>query len=69
VPRARAGDEAGLPLCGGTANRGRVVRVGDTVVRPAGYSWPRPVPARYQAGLVSHNDVHPANVVVSGGGG
>ncbi|MDX6342825.1 MAG: hypothetical protein QOH87_2963 [Trebonia sp.] len=130
----------GLPLCGGTANRGRVVRVGDTVVRPtapcwpathallghlaaagfdgaprvlaagpatetltyiagraavppltddaltdaalvsvadllrryhraaasfdpAGYAWPRPVPARYRTGLVSHNDVYPANVV------
>jgi hypothetical protein len=133
-----------LPLRGGTANRGRVVRVGDTVVRPtapcwpgthallghlagagfdgaprvlaagpatetltyiagraavppltadmltddalasvadllrryhraaasfdpAGYAWPRPVPARYQTGLVSHNDVHPANVVFAGG--
>ncbi|HEY0935761.1 MAG TPA: phosphotransferase [Trebonia sp.] len=148
MPRARAGDgqppPGGLPLCGGTANRGRVVRVGDTVVRPAapcwpathallghlaaagfdgaprvlaagpltetltyiagqaavpplaedaltdealvsvagllrryhraaasfdpgGHSWPRPVPARYRTGLVSHNDVHPANVVFSGG--
>jgi hypothetical protein len=130
----------GQTLCGGTANRGRVVRVGDTVVRPtapcwpathallrhldavgfdgaprvlragpvtetltyidgraavppftddvltdealvsvadllrryhraaatfdpAGYAWPRPVPARYRTGLVSHNDVYPANVV------
>src|ERR1700761_2938486 len=38
VPRARAADgrlPLGLLLCGGTANRGRVVRVGDTVVRPA----------------------------------
>ena len=129
-----------VPLPGGTANRGRVVRVGDTVVRPtapcwpathallghlavvgfdgaprvlgagpatetltyidgraavppfaddvltdeallsvadllcryhwaaasfdpAGYTWPRPVPARYRTGLVSHNDVYPANVV------
>jgi hypothetical protein len=34
---------------------------------PAGYRWPRPVPARYQAGLVSHNDVHPANVVFRDG--
>jgi hypothetical protein len=132
--------QGGLPLCGGTANRGRVVRVGDTVVRPtapcwpathallghlssagfdgaprvlssgpvtetltyiagraavppltddvltdealvsvadllhryhraaasfdpAGYAWPRPVPARYRTGLVSHNDVYQANVV------
>jgi hypothetical protein len=132
------------PLSGGTANRGRVVRVGDTVRRPAnprwrathalldhlsaagfdgaprvlaadyetetltyiegragvpplpddsltdgalvsvaellrryhdaassfdpaGYAWPRPVPARYRTGLVSHNDVHPANIVFRGG--
>jgi hypothetical protein len=34
---------------------------------PAGYSWPRPVPARYRTGLVSHNDVHPANVVFGEG--
>ena len=147
VPRARGGDgqpPVGLPLCGGTANRGRVVRVGDTVLRPAapcwpathallghlaaagfdgapvvlaagpvtetltyiagqaavlpltadmltdealasvadllrryhqaaasfdpaGYAWPRPVPARYRTGLVSHNDVHPANVVFRDG--
>jgi hypothetical protein len=132
--------QGGRPLSGGTANRGLVVRVGDTVVRPtapcwpathalldhlaavgfdgapsvlaagpatetltyiagraavppltedvltdealvsvaellrryhraasgfdpAGYAWPRPVPARYRTGLVSHNDVYPANVV------
>jgi Phosphotransferase enzyme family len=30
---------------------------------PAGYAWPRPVPARYRTSLVSHNDVYPANVV------
>ncbi|HVT69096.1 MAG TPA: phosphotransferase, partial [Trebonia sp.] len=136
--------QGGLPLPGGTANRGRVVRVGDTVLRPtapcwpathallrhlaaagfdgaprvlaagpvtetltyiagraavpplrdemltdealasvadllrryhraaasfdpAGYTWPRPVPAPYQGGLVSHNDVHPANVVFRDG--
>src|ERR1700722_5896379 len=134
----------GQPLPGGTANRGRVVRVGDTVRRPAapcwpathalldhlarvgfdgaprvlatglggetlsyiegraavpplaadtltdnalvsvadllrryhqaaasfdpaGYDWPRPVPARYRTGLVSHNDVYPANLVFRGG--
>ena len=133
-----------VPLPGGTANRGRVVRVGDTVLRPtapcwpathallghlaaagfdgaprvlgagpatetltyiagraavppltddmltdealvsvadllrryhraaasfdpAGYTWPRPVPARYRTGLVSHNDVYPANVVFRDG--
>jgi hypothetical protein len=30
---------------------------------PAGYAWPRPIPARFRTGLVSHNDVHPANLV------
>jgi aminoglycoside phosphotransferase (APT) family kinase protein len=34
---------------------------------PAGYRWPRPVPARYRTGLVSHNDVHPANLVFRDG--
>jgi aminoglycoside phosphotransferase (APT) family kinase protein len=34
---------------------------------PAGHAWARPVPARYRAGLVSHNDVHPANVVFRDG--
>jgi Phosphotransferase enzyme family len=152
VPRAREGDRrraanrppVGLPLSGGTANRGRVVRVGAAVLRPAapcwpathallahlaaggfdgaprvladgpvtetltyiagraavpplaedmltddalvsvavllrsyhraaasfdpaGFTWPRQVPARYVTGLVSHNDVHPANVVFRDG--
>jgi hypothetical protein len=34
---------------------------------PSGYRWPRPVPARFRTGLVSHNDVHPANVVFRNG--
>ncbi len=34
---------------------------------PAGYTWPRPVPARYRTGLVSHNDVYPANLVFRDG--
>jgi len=34
---------------------------------PAGYAWPRPIPARFRTGLVSHNDVHPANLVFRGG--
>jgi hypothetical protein len=34
---------------------------------PAGHAWPRPVPARYRSGLVSHNDVYPANVVFRDG--
>ena len=34
---------------------------------PAGYAWPRAIPARYRTGLVSHNDVYPANLVFRGG--
>lgn len=34
---------------------------------PAGHCWPRPVPPRFRSGLVSHNDVHPANLVFRGG--
>ena len=36
---------------------------------PAGYQWPRPIPARFRTGLVSHNDVHPANLVFRDGPG
>jgi Phosphotransferase enzyme family len=141
------GSRAAVPvqnLAGGTANRGRVVRVGDTVIRPvapcrpathallahlaaagfdgaprvlsagpnteiltyihgraavppltpdlvtdavlvsiagllrryhhavksfdpSGYRWPRPLPARFRTGLVSHNDVHPGNLVFADG--
>jgi hypothetical protein len=144
VPLAGVPRQGGRALSGGTANRGRVVRVGDTVMRPtapcwpathalldhlaaggfdgaprvlaagpvtetlsyiagraavaplpddvltddalvsvadllrhyhraaagfdpAGYAWPRPIPARYRTGLVSHNDVYPANVVFRAG--
>src|SRR4029078_5596017 len=31
--------------------------------------WPRPIPARFRTGLVSHNDVHPANLVFRDGRG
>jgi hypothetical protein len=34
---------------------------------PAGYRWPRPIPARFRTGLVSHNDAHPANLVFRDG--
>jgi len=34
---------------------------------PAGYQWPRPIPAGFRTGLVSHNDVHPANLVFRDG--
>jgi hypothetical protein len=32
-----------------------------------GLSWGRPVPARYRGSLVSHNDLHPGNIVFDGG--
>ena len=35
--------------------------------RAAGYRWPRSVPARFTTGLVSHNDVHPANLIFRAG--
>jgi hypothetical protein len=34
---------------------------------PVGYRWPRPIPASFRTGLVSHNDVHPANLVFRNG--
>jgi Ser/Thr protein kinase RdoA (MazF antagonist) len=34
---------------------------------PAGFQWPRRVPARYTTKLVSHNDVHPANMIFRDG--
>jgi hypothetical protein len=34
---------------------------------PAGYRWPRRIPARFTTGLVSHNDVHPANLIFRDG--
>jgi hypothetical protein len=34
---------------------------------PAGYRWPRRIPARFTTGLVSHNDVYPANFIFRGG--
>jgi Phosphotransferase enzyme family len=34
---------------------------------PAAYQWPRRIPARFTTRLVSHNDVHPANLIFRGG--
>jgi hypothetical protein len=34
---------------------------------PVGYRWPRRVPARFTTRLVSHNDVHPANLIFRDG--
>jgi hypothetical protein len=38
-----------------------------TSFEPSGYRWPRRIPARFSAGLVSHNDVHPANLIFRDG--
>jgi Phosphotransferase enzyme family len=64
------------PLAADTLTDDALVSVADLLRRyhqaassfdPAGYDWPRPVPARYRTGLVSHNDVYPANLVFRGG--
>jgi Phosphotransferase enzyme family len=34
---------------------------------PTRYRWPRPIPPAFRTGLVSHNDVHPANLVFRNG--
>jgi hypothetical protein len=34
---------------------------------PAGYRWPRAIPARFTSGLVSHNDIYPANFIFRAG--
>ncbi|HEX6448752.1 MAG TPA: phosphotransferase [Trebonia sp.] len=34
---------------------------------PAEFRWPRPVPAAFTTGVVSHNDVYPANLVFRDG--
>jgi Phosphotransferase enzyme family len=34
---------------------------------PDGYQWPRRIPDRFTTGLVSHNDVHPANLIFRDG--
>ena len=64
------------PLAEDTLTDSALVSVADLVRRyhlaaasfdPSGYQWPRPVPARFRTGLVSHNDVHPANLVFRDG--
>jgi Phosphotransferase enzyme family len=70
------GQAAVPPLAEDTLTDAALVSVADLVRRyhlaaasfdPAGYSWPRPIPARFRTGLVSHNDVHPANLVFRDG--
>jgi hypothetical protein len=66
------GHAAVPPLAEDTLTDSALVSVADLVRRyhlaaasfdPSGYQWPRPIPARFRTGLVSHNDVHPANLV------
>src|SRR5437763_12031688 len=70
------GQAAVPPLAEDMLTDAALVSVADLVRRyhlavasfdPSGYQWPRPVPAAFRTGLVSHNDVHPANLVFRGG--
>jgi hypothetical protein len=70
------GQAAVPPLAEDMLTDAALVSVADLVRRyhlaaasfdPSGYQWPRPVPAPFRTGLVSHNDVHPANLVFRGG--
>jgi Phosphotransferase enzyme family len=70
------GQAAVPPLAVDTLTDTALVSVADLLRRyhlaaasfdPSGYQWPRPIPARFRTGLVSHNDVHPANLVFRGG--
>ena len=70
------GQAAVPPLAEDTLTDAALVSVADLLRRyhlaaasfdPAGYRWPRPIPARFRTGLVSHNDVHPANLVFRDG--
>src|ERR1700683_471820 len=71
-----AANAAAPPLAGDMLTDAALVSVADLLRRyhlavasfdPAGYEWPRPIPARFRTGLVSHNDVYPANVVFRDG--
>src|SRR6266568_2425271 len=70
------GHAAVPPLAEATLTDTALVSVADLLRRyhlaaasfdPAGYQWPRPIPVRFRTGLVSHNDVHPANLVFRDG--
>jgi aminoglycoside phosphotransferase (APT) family kinase protein len=70
------GEAAILPLTGEMLSDAAMISVADLLrsyhcaaasFDPSGYRWPRPIPARFRTGLVSHNDVHPANVVFRNG--
>jgi Phosphotransferase enzyme family len=70
------GQAAVLPLTGELLTDAALASVADLLRRyhravasfdSAGYRWPRSVPAPFRTGLVSHNDVHPANVIFRSG--
>src|SRR5690348_752242 len=70
------GHAAVPPLAEDTLTDSALVSIADLVRRyhlavasfdPSGYQWPRPIPSRFRTGLVSHNDVHPANLVFRDG--
>jgi len=70
------GHAAVPPLAEDTLTDAALVSIADLLRRyhlavasfdPAGYRWPRPVPAPFRARFVSHNDVHPANLVFRDG--
>jgi hypothetical protein len=70
------GQAAVPPLAGDVLTDAALVSVADLLRRyhlaaasfdPDGYRWPRPVPSRFRTRLVSHNDVHPANLIFRGG--
>jgi hypothetical protein len=70
------GQAAVPPLAEDMLTDAALVSVADLVHRyhlavasfdPSRYQWPRPIPAPFRTGLVSHNDVHPANLVFRGG--
>src|SRR5260370_26709142 len=70
------GQAAVPPLAENTLTDAALVSVADLLRRyhlaaasfdPSGYQWPRPIPARFRTGLVSHNDAHPANLVFRDG--
>jgi len=70
------GQAAVPPLAEDTLTHAALVSVAELLRRyhlaaasfdPSGYRWPRPIPARFRTGLVSHNDAHPANLVFRDG--
>ena len=70
------GQAATAPLAGETLTDTALVSIAGLLRRyhqaaasfnPAGYRWPRAIPARFTSGLVSHNDIYPANFIFRAG--